>query len=138
LDDDEARRRMAAARVVRLATVDSDGRPHLVPCCIALAGRTLWSAVDGKPKSTPALRRLENIRRRPWASVLADHYDDDWSRLWWVRADGAARVVDAGDATDGAAALAAKYAQYRETPPDGPFVAVDITRWRAWAAADFG
>ena len=91
----EARRRFAAARVARLATADLEGRPHLVPIVFALAGETLYSVVDAKPKRTTELRRLRNVRSNPSVSLLVDHYDDaDWSALWWVRADGSARVLD--------------------------------------------
>jgi PPOX class probable F420-dependent enzyme len=127
------RTRVAGARVGRLATVTDEGRPHLVPCCFALVGDTVYSAVDAKPKSTLALRRLANVRATGHASLLVDHYDDDWSGLWWVRVDGAGRVVESGPERDTAlAALATKYDQYRRTPPPGPVVALDITRWRAW------
>jgi PPOX class probable F420-dependent enzyme len=127
------RTRVAGARVGRLATVTDEGRPHLVPCCFALVGDTVYSAVDAKPKSTLALRRLANVRATGHASLLVDHYDDDWSALWWVRVDGAGRVVESGPERDTAlAALATKYEQYRRTPPPGPVVALDITRWRAW------
>jgi PPOX class probable F420-dependent enzyme len=127
------RTRVAGARVGRLATVTDEGRPHLVPCCFALVGDTVYSAVDAKPKSTLALRRLANVRATGHASLLVDHYDDDWSALWWVRVDGAGRVVESGPERDTAlAALATKYDQYRRTPPPGPVVALDITRWRAW------
>jgi PPOX class probable F420-dependent enzyme len=127
------RARVADARVGRLGTVTGDGRPHLVPCCFALVGDTAYSAVDAKPKSTLALRRLANVRATGHASLLVDHYSDDWSALWWVRVDGDGRVVESGPERDAALeALAAKYEQYRRTPPPGPAVALDITRWRAW------
>jgi PPOX class probable F420-dependent enzyme len=127
------RAQVAGARVGRLATVTDEGRPHLVPCCFALVGDTVYSAVDAKPKSTLALRRLANVRATGHASLLVDHYDEDWSALWWVRVDGAGRVVDSGPERDTAlAALATKYEQYRRTSPPGPVVALDITRWRAW------
>jgi PPOX class probable F420-dependent enzyme len=127
------RAQVAGARVGRLATVTDEGRPHLVPCCFALVGDTVYSAVDAKPKSTLALRRLANLRATGHASLLVDHYDEDWSALWWVRVDGAGRVVDSGPERDTAlAALATKYEQYRRTSPPGPVVALDITRWRAW------
>ena len=134
MDADLARSRLAAARVGRLGTVTGDGRPHLVPCCFALAGDAVVSAVDAKPKSTTALRRLANIRAAPHASLLVDHYDDrDWSALWWVRVDGAARVVEHGVERDQAlAALATKYDQYRGTPPPGPIIVLDIATWRTW------
>ena len=124
---------VAAARVGRLATVTPDGRPHVVPCCFALVGEVIYSAVDGKPKSTLALQRLANVVAHPAASLLVDHYDDDWSTLWWVRVDGAARVVD--DPAEGDVALphlAARYPQYRDVPPPGDVLAIDATRWRSW------
>jgi PPOX class probable F420-dependent enzyme len=104
------RARVAAARVARLATVTADGRPHVVPCCFALAADTVYSAVDAKPKTTLALRRLANVEANPAASLLVDHYDDDWSALWWVRLDGVARVVaDQAERGSAVARLAAKY-----------------------------
>ena len=130
MDADEARRRFAAARVARLATVGADGRPHLVPCTFAVLGETIVSAVDHKPKRTTALRRLANIAANPRVSVLADHYEDDWSRLWWVRADGVARVLDTSP--EGLRALAGRYPQYLETPPPGPFLEITVERWSAW------
>jgi PPOX class probable F420-dependent enzyme len=127
------RRRIAESRVARLATLDADGRPHVVPIVFALAGDTLYSAVDAKPKRSRALRRIENARRRPDVTVLVDHYDDDWTRLWWVRLRGEARVLDGGEeAADALALLTAKYEQYREAAPGLPVLAIDITEWRAW------
>ena len=84
------RARLEAAPIGRLATVRPDGRPHLVPCCFAVVGETVFSAVDAKPKSTLALQRLANIRSQPSVTVLVDHYAADWSTLWWVRVDGRA------------------------------------------------
>ena len=130
------RERFAAARVARLATVAADGAPHLVPIVFALVGDVVWTAVDDKPKSTRALRRLDNIARHPRVSVLVDHYADDWAALWWVRADGDARIVPrtAPEADAGLAALVAKYPQYAARTPPGPFVAVTVDTWRAWSA----
>ena len=126
---------MTATPVARLATVDPDGRPHLVPIAFALVGGTLYSAVDAKPKRSRVLRRIENARERPDVTVLVDHYEGDWTRLWWVRLRGRARVLDGGDeAAQALAALIAKYEQYRETPPGLPVLAVDVEDWRAWAA----
>src|ERR671932_227372 len=87
----------AATRVARLATTDPDGRPHLVPIVFVVDGDTLYSAVDRKPKRSTKLRRIENARVRPDVTVLVDHYDDDWSRLWWIRVRGRARVLEGGD-----------------------------------------
>jgi PPOX class probable F420-dependent enzyme len=129
------RRRVAEARVGRLASVTADGWPHVVPCCFALRGDLLFSAVDdAKPKSTRSLRRLQNIRLHPEVSVLVDHYAEDWAELWWIRLDGRGRVEDPGsiEAVAGRELLAAKYEQYRRRPPPGPVILVEIDGWRAW------
>ena len=131
----DARERFATAPVARLATVASDGRPHLVPITFALLGEaTLVTAVDHKPKRTTALRRLDNIAANPSVSLLVDHYDEDWMALWWARADGRARVLSAGDAREAVDALVARYAQYAEHRPHGPVIVVDVERWSGWAA----
>ncbi len=131
---EEARRRFAAARVARLATVDARAQPHLVPIVFAVAGETIYSVVDAKPKRTTELRRLANVRSNPRVSILVDHYDDtDWGALWWVRADGSARVLDLDDPEAGRAIelLLRRYPQQR---PQGPALAVDVERWSGWAA----
>ncbi len=126
---------VARARVGRLATLDSDGRPHLVPIVFALVGDTLYSAVDAKPKRSRTLKRIENVRERPDVTVLVDRYDEDWTQLWWVRIRGRARVLDEGDEAGAALeALTAKYRQYRDEPPGLPVLAVDIADWRIWLA----
>ncbi|HEV7450833.1 MAG TPA: TIGR03668 family PPOX class F420-dependent oxidoreductase [Pseudonocardiaceae bacterium] len=147
MTDEEARRRVAKARVARLATADADGRPHVVPMVYALAsgkdvgetrsGDTVYSAVDAKPKRSTSLRRLANIAANPRVAVLVDHYEDDWHALWWVRADGTGRVLDADEpeGRDAIALLVARYPQYREQPPRGPVVAIDVARWSSWSAA---
>jgi PPOX class probable F420-dependent enzyme len=133
---EEARRRFAAARVARLATADAEGRPHLVPIVFVLAGETIYSAVDAKPKRTTALRRLANVAANPRVAVLVDHYDDDWNALWWVRGDGRARVLDAAgpEGRDAVERLVRRYHQYSERPPAGPVLAVDVERWSGWSA----
>jgi PPOX class probable F420-dependent enzyme len=133
VDDAILRQRVDAARVGRLATTRPDGRPHVVPCCFVIAGDTLYSAVDGKPKSTLVLQRLRNLETRPAASLVIDHYDEDWTALWWIRLDGAARILRSGPERDAALdALTAKYAQYVASPPPGAVVAIDVETWRAW------
>ena len=132
-----ARERFAAARVARLATADAEGRPHLVPMVFVLAGETIYSAVDAKPKRTDRLRRLANAAANPRVALRADHYDDaDWTALWWVRADGVARVLAPEDeeAVRAVDRLVARYAQYREARPHGPVLAVDVERWSGWSA----
>ena len=126
---------MAEARVARLATVRPDGRPHVVPVTFVFDGTTIVTAIDHKPKTTTSLQRLRNIEANPVASVLVDHYDDDWSRLWWLRADGSVRVVPDGAAwREAIERLTAKYSPYREDPPDGPVIVVTVDRWSSWSA----
>ena len=126
--------RLSAARVARLATLDDDGRPHLVPIVFALDGDTLYSAVDRKPKRSRTLRRIENARTRPDVTILVDHYEEDWDCLWWIRLRGRARVLDDGEERERALALLReKYQQYRTEPPDGAVLAVDVTEVREWS-----
>jgi PPOX class probable F420-dependent enzyme len=106
-----------------------------VPIVFAVAGETIYSVVDAKPKRTTELRRLQNVRSNPCVSVLVDHYDDtDWDALWWSRADGTARVLglDESEASSAVQLLARRYPQQR---PAGPVLAIDVERWSGWAAA---
>ena len=120
------------ARVARLATIDAEGRPHVVPICFAIDGNLLYTAVDEKPKRTRRLQRLVNIEANPLVEVLIDHYDEDWSRLWWVRLRGTARIVDDRRAVE---LLAAKYPQYARQPPSGPVIAVTIEERGEWTSS---
>lgn len=133
MDPTEARSRFAAERVARLSTVDEQGSPHLVPVTFAVAGSTIVMAVDQKPKRDRELKRLRNVAANPRVSVLADHYDEDWSRLWWVRADGAASVMRDGFAP-WVDLLVAKYPQYQGQRPAGPVMCIDVERWSGWSA----
>jgi PPOX class probable F420-dependent enzyme len=130
------RGRVAEAQVARLATIDEDGRPHLVPIVFALEGETLYTAVDAKPKRSRTLQRIENARARPDVTVLVDRYDEDWESLWWVRVRGRARVLDEGEEAERALGLlAAKYEQYRDAAPGLPVLAIDVEEWRGWSAS---
>lgn len=131
----ELRRRFAASPVARLSTVRPDGGPHIVPIVFATVDDTVFSAVDAKPKRSTDLQRLANVRAEPRCSLLVDHYDDDWRRLWWVRADGTADVVVAPSAGHpGIQALAQRFRQYRDEPPSGPLLVVTVQRWTGWAS----
>jgi PPOX class probable F420-dependent enzyme len=141
LTDDDCRVRLTQESVARLATVSPTGAPHLVPITFVVRvddrlGAELCFAVDHKPKSTTELARLRNLRHEPRVAILVDAYDDDWSRLWWVRADGVARELPVDDRASALDALVAKYSQYREERPAGPVVAVQITRWTGWSAVN--
>ena len=135
IDTHQRERRFATARVARLATVTTDGAAHIVPCCFAVMDDgTIVSAVDGKPKSTMALRRLDNIAANPRVSLVVDHYDDDWSHLWWVRVDGQATALRRGAGYEAALdSLATKYEQYRDKRPQGAIMFITPTTWRSWS-----
>jgi PPOX class probable F420-dependent enzyme len=133
VNDDEARRRFAAAPVARLATVGADGRPHLVPIVFVLSDGTIFHGVDAKPKRHKDLRRLANLAANPRASVLVDHYSDDWSSLWWVRADGIARDVDPGG-QEGLHAVELLRARYPQYHLEGRLIGIDVLHWSSWSA----
>jgi len=138
MDEQEARRRFAEGRVARMATVGSDGAPHLVPIVFALDGDDVLSIVDAKPKRGPELKRLRNIEANPNVALLVDEYREEWERLWWVRADGTGRVEEEGPTRDRAIELLwAKYDQYRTawSEPVGAAVVISVHRWRWWSLA---
>jgi PPOX class probable F420-dependent enzyme len=136
LTNEDMRRRIARSRVATLATVRPDGTPHAVPFCFVLAGGEIFSAVDQKPKASMRLARLENVRANPRVTVLVDEWSEDWSRLWWVRIDGPARVLESGPEAEMALALLAeKYEQYRRQPPAGPVLAISAERWTGWSGS---
>ena len=120
-----------------------DGRPprdlHAVPVTFVVLNDNLYFAVDHKPKSTCNLRRLRNIRENPSVAVLVDHYDEDWSRLWWARADGRGEVLEESEerhrAVESLCGKCDRYGQYEDSPPQGPVGAVRIERWSGWAFA---
>jgi PPOX class probable F420-dependent enzyme len=133
VESGDAKRHLAESKVARLATVNDEGRPHIVPIVFAMDGDILYFAVDAKPKTTTNLKRLKNIATNPAVSVLADHYEDDWSKLWWVRADGTARIVtDDAEARHATQLLATRYAQFRRA---GSVVAMRIDRVTGWSGA---
>lgn len=135
MTEDEARRRLAGSRVARLATAGGDGQPHLVPVTFAMDGDLIYTAVDHKPKKSPHLRRLRNIRENPRVALLADFYDDDWDLLWWVRVDGWASVVDDEQGLqDPLDVLCERYDQYRGRRPSGPVIVIQADRWKGWSS----
>lgn len=134
MDVDECRRLFSSRPVARLATIGSAG-PHLVPIVFAVEGDAIVTAIDHKPKRRTRLQRLVNIERNRRVSVLADHYEHDWERLWWVRADGVATIIDAGPRHRAAIdLLAEKYSHYRDQRPEGPVVTIGVERWSGWRA----
>jgi PPOX class probable F420-dependent enzyme len=136
LDSPKSRSLLDAARVARLATHHTSGGIDVVPITFALVDDTIVTVVDHKPKRTPKLQRLENIRTNPSVTVLVDHYSDDWSTLWWVRARGQASVVDPLT-PELVAPLVAKYEQYRTHPPTGAGIVISVTELTGWSAGDY-
>src|SRR5712691_11436095 len=133
---EDMRRRIKSARVAQLGTVGRGGKPHVVPITFAMSDAALYFAVDHKPKKTADRQRLRNIAVNPAVSVLVDHYEDDWTRLWWVRIDGSARIIEDGPEFDEAMSkLGARYEQYRSNRPLGPVVAINVERMTSWSAA---
>ncbi|OBA92599.1 PPOX class F420-dependent oxidoreductase [Mycobacteriaceae bacterium 1482268.1] len=131
----DARERFASSPVAQLATADADGVPHIVPVVFAVDKNVIYTAVDAKRKSTRRLRRMANIEANPAVSLIVDHYDDDWSQLWWVRADGTAQIHYSGEEMANAYfGLRRKYPQYQRIALDGPVIAVAVTRWSGWQA----
>lgn len=135
MPEEECRVRFAAARVLRLATADAAGTPHLVAATFAVDGDTVAIAVDHKPKRHTNLKRLHNIMENPSVALLVDHYEDDWEQLWWVRADGHARVLENELAQELVQATVYKYEQYQQVRPSGPVIEIRVSRWSGWCAA---
>ncbi len=117
-----------------LATVRPDGRPHLVPVVFATDGTDVVTAVDGKPKSGAPLARLRHLQADPRVSLLADHYEEDWARLWWIRVDGTAAIEGSGMEV-GLRRLVDRYPQYRKVPLPGPLIRITPMRISGWQAA---
>jgi PPOX class probable F420-dependent enzyme len=131
---EESRSVALAQRVARLATVSEAGDPHLVPVTFAVSGGLVVIGIDEKPKTTLDLKRLRNIRSDPRVALCWDRYDEDWRRLWWVRADGLASVTEDGGSWERAwQALNDKYEQYRHAAHSGPIIVVEVTKWSGWA-----
>ncbi|MBF6220091.1 TIGR03668 family PPOX class F420-dependent oxidoreductase [Nocardia abscessus] len=134
LSSEEARKRFATSPVARLATISARSRPHVVPIVFVVAGEVIYTSVDAKPKTTTALRRLDNIAANPAVAVLVDRYGDDWTQLWWARADGDARIAEPDEAAAAIRRLTERYPQYERQPPPGPVIAIDVARWSGWSA----
>lgn len=134
MPEGELQQRFRDARVLRLSTANAAGQPHVVPATFAVVGDVVAIAVDHKPKRHSNLKRLRNIQENPAVSLLVDHFDEDWERLWWVRADGQARVLENADADELVQALLSKYDQYRDHRPGGPVIRIQVSRWSGWVA----
>ena len=127
---------LESARIARLGLLDLDKGPRVLPVTFAVASGAIWSAIDQKPKSTPEPARLRFLRNDPRVALTVDRYSDDWDELAWVQVLGKVELLDATDAGEGMAALAAKYEPYRDAPPPGPVLRLDPRRCLHWRAAD--
>jgi len=134
--DDEVAAFLDRQRVAHLATASRDGAPHVVPVCFARIEACLYIAIDEKPKRTSPmrLRRVRNIVENPRVALVADVYDEDWSRLGFVLLEGTARVLTAGSEHASAVhALRVKYEQYQAMAlDDRPVIAIDVSRVTRW------
>jgi PPOX class probable F420-dependent enzyme len=144
----DARRFVAGARQAILATMDPERRPRLVPICHVLAeqddrlGRPrLYSPIDEKPKASAdprALARVRDLLILPEAVVLVDRWDEDWSRLGWIRLYGRGELLEPQphEREEHAAAveaLRAKYPQYADHRLENrPIIRVTIDAVRSW------
>ena len=127
---------MTTARVGRLESIGPNGRPHVVPICFGVSGTRVVSVIDQKPKRTGRCVASTTFLGTPTSSSV-DHYDDDWSALWWVRISGRGRVVDGGATREEVIdLLERKYRQYREHRPTGPALVIDITQISSWQATN--
>ena len=140
MDRDEALARIRSARVARMATVTPERRPHVVPFVFALVEQgteaVAYWVVDRKPKRTTDIQRLHNIEANPAVEFVVDGYEEEWERLWWVRCQGIARIVtDEVERRHALRELQDRYPQYRDDPPDGSVVAIDIDTVRGWEAS---
>ena len=117
--------------VARLATL-AGRQPHLVPVVFCECEGALFIPIDGKPKSGRRLRRVANIEANPAVSLLIDEYEDDWSRLRWLRVDGMATVVALSSTV--ARSLKEKYPQYETTALGDTAIRIEVAHTQAWSA----
>ncbi len=124
-------------RVARLGTISPGGRPRLLPVCYALVGEELAIAIDEKPKRPGPLARLTDIERDSRATLLLDRWDEDWSKLAWVRVEATATTLARGDLRPQAlTALRARYAQYATMPLEElPLILLRPSRIVSWRAS---
>lgn len=133
--DQQAAALLERSRVATLATVSANGRPHLVPVVFALDGIDVVTSVDGKPKKGKVLARIENIARDPRVTLLAHLYEEDWSKLSWVRVDGRASLEEGGETFVRALnSLRDRYPQYESVDLTGPVIRITVENTTTWEA----
>ena len=96
-------RRLAEAPSGHLSTASRSGVPHVIPVCFALGpqqdGPFIYIALDQKPKraALTRLRRVRNILENPQVALVVDHYDADWTKLWYILLTGTAELLDSDE-----------------------------------------
>lgn len=119
-----------SADVARFAT--TDGRqPHLVPVVLVSAGNHIYLPIDGKLKKPGTLKRLSNIELHPEVTLLVDHYEDDWSQLWWVRVDAIASIVPMPTAVRNK--FTEKYTGYGHTEIGIESIRLEVVNVQKWS-----
>ena len=137
LAEDDARARLAARDHGVLCTVHAERGVDAVPVVYVVDddGYVCVPVDRVKPKAAQRLQRERNLERDPRAALLVDHWDrDDWTQLWWVRAELRWHGVATDQATALAARLAERYRQYRDEPFDR-LLQLRIVAVTGWAAA---
>jgi Pyridoxamine 5'-phosphate oxidase len=139
LDEDQALARLRAHLHGILCTVHAERGVDAVPGVYAVDDEGYVGVPFDlvKPKSSLRLQRERNLEADPRATLLAEHWDaDDWTQLWWVRAELRWKAdPDPGRVADLAERLAGRYSQYRDKPFARILVLhiVGITGWSASA-----
>jgi len=128
---------LRSARTGHLATADAKGRPQVVPVCFVFDGQAIYSVLDAKPKTTPLrqLRRVKNILANPQASLVVDHYEEDWDKLQYILVSGDAELLESGEEWALAIAmLREKYPQYQAMDLDqSPVIKITPVRYSPWS-----
>ena len=136
LAESEAWQRVADAEHGVLGTIHPERGIDLVPVVYAIdEEHTIFVPVDTvKPKATIRLQRIANIRSDPRCTLLVEHYDPDWSRLWWVRINGDGNEALVEDLEQFLPLLADRFPPYADPTSIAAGIVIrplDITGWAA-------
>ena len=83
------------ATVARLATVDSECKPHLIPVVFVFDNDCYFIPIDEKTKRAKPekLKRAKNIQQNPNVALLIDEYNEDWRKLYFIMIQGKASII---------------------------------------------
>ncbi len=132
--------RFRTCLVARLATLNPDGSPHQVPIVFTWVDDCFWSPIDGKPKENVPLQRVVNARSDSRGSLLLDEYDNNWTKLWWIRIDVQITVIEIGETPLPGVldSLVEKYPQYEDVAvlrDPGTILRLTPKKISSWQAA---